>query len=86
MQNLHHSTWNFEILYADGDGQLLVRPLSRETKITNMAGGWKVKYTFYFIERSHEPLYVDQLSFVQSKIMDIPTSFTLIIIFFDVAF
>jgi hypothetical protein len=43
------------------------------------------KIHILFYRNSHEPLYVDQLSFVQSKIMDIPTSFTWVIIFFDVA-
>jgi hypothetical protein len=47
----------------------------------NMAGSWK--FTFYFIERTHEPLHLDKLSFVNWKVMDIPTTFIWIIIFFD---
>jgi len=32
---------------------------------------------------THEPLHLDKRSFVQWKIVDIPTSFILIIIFFN---
>jgi hypothetical protein len=42
MQNLHQSTWDHAILYADRsleDEQLLVRPLLRESKTMNMAVG-----------------------------------------------
>jgi hypothetical protein len=52
IQNLHQSTWDREILYADRsakDKQHLVIPLLWKTKNTNMAGGWKFKYIFYFI-------------------------------------
>jgi hypothetical protein len=41
MQNLHQSTWDHNILYADRwleDEQLLIRPLLREYKNMNMAG------------------------------------------------
>jgi hypothetical protein len=58
MQNLRPSTWDHGILYADRslkDKQLLVRPLLWITKNTNMAGGWKFKYIFYFMEKTHEP-------------------------------
>jgi hypothetical protein len=40
MQNLHQSTWDHEILYADRsskDEQLLIRPFLSKTKNTNMA-------------------------------------------------
>jgi hypothetical protein len=37
------------------------------------------------MERTHEPLHLDKLSFVHCKIMDIPTSF-LFIVLFDGAF
>jgi hypothetical protein len=52
MQNLHQSTWDHTILYANKsleDEQLLIRPLLRESKNMNMAGGWMLKFTFYFI-------------------------------------
>jgi hypothetical protein len=41
MQNLHQSTWDHKILYADRPSkgeQHLIRPLLRETKNENMAG------------------------------------------------
>jgi hypothetical protein len=57
-----------------------------KNKNTNMAGSWNLKCTFYFMKTAHEPLYLDKWSFVQWKIMDIPTSFTWIVIFFDRAF
>jgi hypothetical protein len=40
MQNLHQSTWDYEILYTDRyskDEQLLIRPFLSKTKNTNMA-------------------------------------------------
>jgi hypothetical protein len=40
MQNLHHSTWDHEILYTDRsskDEQLLMRPFLSKIKNTNMA-------------------------------------------------
>jgi hypothetical protein len=52
MQKFRLSTWDHEILYADKSSmekQLLVIPLLRETKNTNMAGGWKFEYIFYFM-------------------------------------
>jgi hypothetical protein len=42
MQNLHQSTWDHKIVYADRsleNEQLLMRPLLLESKNTNMAGG-----------------------------------------------
>jgi hypothetical protein len=68
MQNFHQSTWDDEILYADRyseDKQLLIRPLLREAKNTNMAGGCNLKFTFYFMETTHEPLQSDKWSFMQ---------------------
>jgi hypothetical protein len=47
----------------------------RKTKNTNMAGGWYLKLTFCFMVTTHEPLHLDKRSFVQWKIVDIPTSF-----------
>jgi hypothetical protein len=43
MQNLHQSTWDYAILYAERsseDEQLLIGPHLRESKNTNMAGRW----------------------------------------------
>jgi hypothetical protein len=40
--------------------QLLIRPLLRKIKNTNMAGGWKLKRTFYFMETTQEPLQLDK--------------------------
>jgi hypothetical protein len=40
------------------------------------------KYVSYFIERTHEPLYLDLWSSVHWKIMDINTTF-IWVIFFD---
>jgi hypothetical protein len=76
-------------VYADRsleNEQLLMRPLLLESKNTNMAGGWMLKFTSYFMERTKEPLQLDKWSFVHWKIMDIPTNFIWIIIFFDSAF
>jgi hypothetical protein len=51
-----------------------------------MAGCWKLKFTSYFMEATHEPLHWDKRSLVLWNIMDIPTSFIWIIIFFDQVF
>jgi hypothetical protein len=85
IQNVHQSA-DHKILCSDRsleDEQLLLRSLLWESKNVNMAGGWKLKLTFYFMERTHEPLHLDKLSFVCWKTMDIPTRFIWIISFFD---
>jgi hypothetical protein len=67
MQNLHQSAWDHKILYSDSyleDEQLLISPLLRESKNMNMVGGSKLKFTFNFMERTHEPLHIVKLSFV----------------------
>jgi hypothetical protein len=46
---------------------------------TNMVGSWKLKFTFYFMERTHKLLHLYKWSFVHWKIMDIHTSFIWII-------
>jgi hypothetical protein len=89
MRKLYQSTWNHEKLFADTsskDEQFLIRPLLHNTNNTNMAGGWKLKFTFHFMEITHEPLQLDKLRFVQWEIMDILTSFIWTIIFFHGAF
>jgi hypothetical protein len=56
IQNLHQSTWDHEVLYADissKDKQLLIRSLLRKTKNSNMEGLRMLKFT-YFMERIHE--------------------------------
>jgi hypothetical protein len=40
--------------------QVLIRPLKRKTKNMYMAGGRKLKFTFYFMERTHELLHLDK--------------------------
>jgi hypothetical protein len=89
VQNLRQSTWGHNILYADRsseDEQLSITPLVRESKNTNMAGGWMLKFTFYFMGSTHELSHLDNWSSVPWKIMDVPTSFVWTIIFFDGAF
>jgi hypothetical protein len=54
----------------------------RIQKNMDMAGGWELKFTFYFMERTHEQLHLVKLSSVHRKVMDISTSFIWIIIFF----
>jgi hypothetical protein len=60
----------------------LIRPLLRKSKSMDMAGGWKLKFALYFMEKTHEPLHLDKWSFVHWRITNIPTSFIWIIIFF----
>jgi hypothetical protein len=77
MQNLHQSMWDHRILCADrylNDKQLLVRPLLWESKSMYMTGSWKFKFTFYFMERTHEPLHLVKRSFLHWRITDILTS------------
>jgi hypothetical protein len=49
------------------DEQLLIRQLLQECKNVNMAGGWKLKFTFCILERTHEPLHLVKWSFVRWK-------------------
>jgi hypothetical protein len=51
-----------------------------------MAGGWKLKFAFCFMETAHEPLHLDKWSLVQWKITDMPTSFIWIVVSFLEAF
>jgi hypothetical protein len=60
MQNLHQSTWDHKILYA----AQIFRGWTTFNKSTfariqnmNMADSWKLKFTFYFMERSYELLH-----------------------------
>jgi hypothetical protein len=89
IQNMHQSTWDYAIFHGDiylKDEQLLIRSLLQETKNTNVVGGWKLKFTFCFMETAHELLHLDSWSFVLWEVMNIPTSFIWIIIFLDRAF
>jgi hypothetical protein len=55
------------MLYADGslkDGQLLIRLLLQKNENTNIVGGWKLKFTFYFMEKTHELLHLEKWSFL----------------------
>jgi hypothetical protein len=47
-----------------------------------MAGGWKLKLEFCFMETTHEPLDLRKWSVIQWKIMDIPARWILIVILF----
>jgi hypothetical protein len=61
MQILHHSTYDHTVLYADrflDYKHLLVRSCLRETKNIHMESGRMLKFTFYFMERTHEPLHL----------------------------
>jgi hypothetical protein len=69
MRKVYQSTRDHEIL-------------KEKTKNTNMVVGWNLKFTFYFMETAHELLLLEKWNFVQWKIMDIPTSFILNLIFF----
>jgi hypothetical protein len=60
--------------------------VSKKLKITNTAGSWMLKFTCYFMERTHETLHLDKLRFVHWNVINIPTIFILTIIFFDLAF
>jgi hypothetical protein len=51
-----------------------------------MAGSLKLKFTFYLMEKTRELLHLYKWSFVQWKVMDIPTSYIWIVIFSDGAF
>jgi hypothetical protein len=75
--------YDHEILYSDrssDDEQLLIRTFLWKTKNMNMAGSWYLKSVFYFMVTTYEPLHLDERSFVQWKMVDIPTSFVWIII------
>jgi hypothetical protein len=68
MQNLYHSTWDHGILISDtylGDEQLLIRPFLRETKNTNVAGGWNLKLTFCVMAATREVSHLDKHGSVQ---------------------
>jgi hypothetical protein len=89
MQNLHESTWDHTILYADRslkDEQLLITSLLQESKNMNVASCSNLKFIFYFMETTHEPLHLLKWSFVHWKIMAISTSLIWIVIFFHGAF
>jgi hypothetical protein len=88
MQNFHQSTRDYDILHGDrssDDEQLLTRTLLRKTKYANMAGHWTLKFTFFFYGDNSWTVAFRQAKFGILKIVDIHTSFILII-FFDGAF
>jgi hypothetical protein len=51
-----------------------------------MADIWMLKFKFHLIETTHRPLHLDKRILEQWRIMNIPTSFIWIIIFFDGGF
>jgi hypothetical protein len=72
-------------LYADRalkNEKLSVRPILQKSKNTNMAGGWRLKFTFSFMETTQEQFHLDKWSSVQWKLVDMRTKF-IWIIFFD---
>jgi hypothetical protein len=74
-------------LYADRFPeikQLLIRPLLHKAKNMNIAGIWNSHFPLW--RQLNEQMHLDKLSLVQWKIIDIPTSFICIIIFYDQAF
>jgi hypothetical protein len=55
MKNLHQSTWDHGILYADRSlkyGQLLTRPCFSKTKNMNVVADWKLKFIFFYGDNS----------------------------------
>jgi hypothetical protein len=67
---LPHLARDNRISYADRslkDEQILISKLLRESKHMDMADGLKLKSTFYFMERIHEPLHLVKLSFVHHE-------------------
>jgi hypothetical protein len=76
-------------LYSDKslEGEyILIRTFLLKTKNTSMAGGWKLKFTFYVMETTHERLQLNKWSCVLWTITNICKAFISIIIFFDGAF
>jgi hypothetical protein len=68
MQNFYQSMWYNDTLYADKsleNRQLLIKPLLWETKDTNIAGGWSLKFTFRFMETTHEPLHLNKQNLIK---------------------
>jgi hypothetical protein len=83
IEKIYHSTQDHEIIHSVRSleaEQLSVRLLLRKKKSTNMAGSWILKLTFCFMT-TYEQLHYSERSFMQWKILDIPTSFIWIIIF-----
>jgi hypothetical protein len=87
-QNLHKSTWD-NIFYSDRPlnyKQLLIRKFlwNKKKRI------WRAtmsKCIFYFMETTHEQLHLEEKrSFFSSNVIDIPPSFTWIIILFNKAY
>jgi len=66
MQNLHQSTWDHEILYADRSSkvkQLLTRQFLLKNKNMNMAGGWKLKIYILFYRDNSWTVALRQMKF-----------------------
>jgi len=75
MQNLHPSTWEHDILYADRNlknEQLLTKRVFFKTSTTT-EGGWMLQFIFCFTEITHKLLHLDKLNSLQQRIVDLPT-------------
>jgi hypothetical protein len=90
MQNFPQSMRDHETLFAD---RLIIRGWTTfnktifvKEKNSNVEGHWKFKFVFCFVETTHELVYLGKWSLVKLKIMDISTSFILIIVLFYKAF
>jgi hypothetical protein len=61
------STLDHEILYDDKswkNEQFPSKQFLRETKCKSVDNGWNLKFIFYIMETSYEPLYLDKWSLV----------------------
>jgi hypothetical protein len=70
MQNFYRSRWGHEILYAgrsSEDKQLFNQITFVKNKNTNMDGGWYLKFTFCYMETTHEPMDLDKTKFSTMK-------------------
>jgi hypothetical protein len=79
-QTLHQSAWDHDILYADRsseDEELVIKPLLWKTKNTKIASGGKLKFTFYSVERTHEPLRLNEWSSEHWKVTHMQALFEL---------
>jgi hypothetical protein len=66
MQNFHQSMWDHEILYADrssDDEQLIIDHFCGGKK----AGRWNLKFIFYFMEITHEPLHLHKVRYMKDS-------------------
>jgi hypothetical protein len=67
--------WNF----------VLVKSFLWKKKNTNVESGWILKFTFCFMEITHELLHLKKQNLVLKKITDIPTTFISVVLYDTVA-